>query len=146
MRRPERLWIWVAFILASYVLFDRVQGRCEGDSCPEQSRDAKAAGLLGGAVIQQCSHTKDYPSDGTKLKPVSASLCMTCEPLNNIRRSYSYRIKCFAQLVDAFLHTACLSSCFFLPQIDFEAPVVDLRWAGVNHDVDKVSLLYRCKS
>ena len=24
-------------------------------------------------------------------------------------------------------------------QIDFEAPVVDLRWAGLNHDYDRVS-------
>lgn len=27
----------------------------------------------------------------------------------------------------------------FLMQIDFEAPVVDLRWAGLNHDYDRVS-------
>jgi hypothetical protein len=30
-----------------------------------------------------------------------------------------------------------------LTQIDFEAPVVDLRWAGLNRDVDKVILLLR---
>ena len=26
-----------------------------------------------------------------------------------------------------------------LMQVEFEAPVVDLRWAGLNHDYDRVS-------
>ena len=45
-------------------------GRCEGDSCPEESRDARTNGLLGGTAVQQCSRTRDYPLDGSKLKPV----------------------------------------------------------------------------
>ena len=57
-----------------------VLGRCEGDSCPEESRDARANGLFGGAAVQQCSRTKEYPLDGTKLKPVRscASIAHHC--------------------------------------------------------------------
>jgi hypothetical protein len=70
MRRPHRLWIWPVLLLASQAALQSVQGRCEGDSCPDESKDARAAGLLGEGIVQQCSKTKDYPADGTKLKPV----------------------------------------------------------------------------
>ena len=60
----------VIFLLLS-IFRHGAHGRCEGDACPEESRDAHANGLLGGAAaVQQCSRTKDYPLDGTKLKPV----------------------------------------------------------------------------
>ncbi|CAL5221253.1 g3408 [Coccomyxa viridis] len=88
--KRRRATVGLVFVLALGFYCCGVLGRCEGDSCPEESREARANGLLGGAAVQQCSRTKEYPWDGTKLKPV-----------------------------------------------EFEAPVVDLRWAGLNHDYDR---------
>lgn len=70
MRSSRRLGILSLSFLVAFAALSSVDGSCEGNSCAEQTKDAKAAGLLGGAIIQQCSKTKDYPADGTKLKPV----------------------------------------------------------------------------
>jgi hypothetical protein len=67
--KRKRIALFV-LVLAILLRPRDAHGRCEGDSCPEESRDAHAHGLLGGTAVQQCSRTKDYPLDGSKLKPV----------------------------------------------------------------------------
>ena len=70
MTPSRRLWIFSLILLGTNAPLSYVHASCEGNSCEEQTKDARAAGLLGGTLIQQCSKTKDYPADGTKLKPV----------------------------------------------------------------------------
>jgi hypothetical protein len=72
MKAPRRLCAVSFTILVIYGALKGTQAACEGNSCPQEAHDAHKAGLLGGAVIKQCSHTKDYPTDGTKLQPVRA--------------------------------------------------------------------------
>ena len=72
MKAHIRLWAVPLTILVVYGALEGTQAACEGNSCPKEAHDAHKAGLLGGAVIKQCSHTKDYPTDGTKLQPVRA--------------------------------------------------------------------------
>ena len=68
--KRKRARAGLVLVLALTTFRHGAHGRCEGDSCSEESRDARESGLLGGTAIQQCSREKSYPLDGTKLKPV----------------------------------------------------------------------------
>ena len=74
MTSRARLWAVSCTILFACGGLGGAQAACEGNSCPTDASDAHKAGLLGGPIVKQCSHTKDYPSDGTRLEPVSAHL------------------------------------------------------------------------
>ena len=78
MRAGRRVWSFTFTILVASTGFWGAQAACEGNTCPEESRDARAAGLLGSPSVQQCSKTKDYPNDGTKLKPVRSFDILLC--------------------------------------------------------------------
>ena len=139
----KRKRIALSVLVLAIVLRPRgAHGRCEGDSCPEESRDARASGLLGGTAVQQCSRTKDYPLDGSKLKPVRSCekpADLHCQSALNYHAKTSQDLPCAPIGVPMSGCEQILKISHLLMQVEFEAPVVDLRWAGLNHDYDRVS-------
>ena len=102
-----------------------VRAACQGDSCPDEHASAKEAGLLGATTC----NPRSYPLSGTKQQPVRylGDLCFGTSMLELIKQEAVWPVGNW------------LESLKFGPlQQTLQGPILDLRWAGSEHEMDKV--------
>lgn len=137
--RLAAAWLCISLL---YSLGKQAAGACEGNSCPEDQAAAQRDHLLGTSA-PSCPQTKKYPQDGSKLKPVSfflpavhhgqpvlATPALLLHISPGLHKILWQRAIYRGLLVDKQL---CATA-----QVELEAAVVDLWWAGTLEETDKV--------